>query len=97
MRGIRFGRAALTCALVLTLAAFATPALAQTGAVKGKVVDAQNKAVSDAKIVMVASATNRKFETKTDSKGEFRQIGLPPGEYTVTALHPPRVTRIRTL
>ena len=29
--------------------------------------------------------TGRKFETKTDKKGEFIQIGLPSGPYKVTA------------
>ena len=85
MRGIRIGRAAVISALVLSLCAWAAPAFAQSGQVKGKVTDAQNKAVADAKITLLAAETNRKLETKTDSKGEFRQVGLPPGNYTVTA------------
>lgn len=85
MRGIRIGRAAVIGALVLSLCAWAAPAFAQTGQVKGKVVDAENKALSDARITIVATETNRKYETKTDSKGEFRQVGLSPGNYTVTA------------
>ena len=32
-----------------------------------------------------AEATNRHFETKSDKKGEFQQIGLPPGNYSVSA------------
>ena len=28
---------------------------------------------------------NRKYEVKTNKKGEFIQIGLPPGNYKVTA------------
>jgi tetratricopeptide (TPR) repeat protein len=84
MKGFRIGRAGV-CALVLLLAAFAVPAFAQTGQLKGKVVDAQNKPVGDAKITMLAVETNRKMETKTSSNGEWRQIGLPPGNYTVTA------------
>ena len=31
------------------------------------------------------SGNNRHFETKTDKKGEFLQIGLAPGAYKVTA------------
>ena len=53
-----------------SLAAYAVPAAAQTGQIKGKVVDAQNKPVDGAKIVMEAVDTARKFETKSDSKGE---------------------------
>lgn len=85
MKGIRIGRAALVSALVLSLCAWAAPAFAQSGQVKGKVVDAQNKAVTDAKISIVATATNRKIDTKTDNKGEYRQVGLPPGDYVITA------------
>ncbi|HVL67230.1 MAG TPA: tetratricopeptide repeat protein [Vicinamibacterales bacterium] len=85
MTAIRIGRASIIGALVLALAAWAAPASAQSGQVKGKVVDAQNKPVSGAKITIVAVDTNQKLETKTDSRGEFRQIGLTPGNYTVTA------------
>ena len=81
----RLGRAATIGAMLLSLVAIAAPVTAQTGQLKGKVIDAQNKPVADAKIVMVATDTNRKYETKSDSKGEWRQIGLPPGSYTVTA------------
>jgi tetratricopeptide (TPR) repeat protein len=75
----------IPCALVLSLLAFAPPASGQTGQLKGKVVDGQNKPISGAKIIMHAVETNRKHETKTDNKGEWRQIGLAPGPYKVTA------------
>lgn len=81
----RIGRAAVIGTLVLALVAIATPALAQTGQLKGKVVDAQNSPVRDAKVTMLAVDTNRKYETKTDGQGDWRQIGLPPGMYSVTA------------
>ena len=85
MKALRIGRAGRVSVLVLSLVALAAPAFAQSGQLKGKVVDAQNKALSEARITMLAVETNRKYETKTDSKGEWRQIGLPPGPYTVTA------------
>ena len=85
MNASRISRVATIGALVLSLVALASPALAQGGTLRGKVVDDQNKPVNDAKITMVETGTNRKFETKTDSKGEWRQIGLQPGNYTVTA------------
>lgn len=72
-------------ALVLSILAIAAPALAQSGQLTGKVVDAKNNPLADAKITMLAVETNRKYETKTDRKGEWRQIGLTPGPYTVTA------------
>src|SRR5215211_2683227 len=84
MKPNRTGLAA-TCAFVLGLLVYATPAIAQSGQLKGKVVDAQNKPVADAKIIMEAAETSRKVETKSNGKGEYIQIGLPPGNYKVTA------------
>jgi tetratricopeptide (TPR) repeat protein len=85
MKASRISRVAIVGALVLSLVALAAPAFAQGGTLRGKVVDDQNKPVNGAKITMLDTGTNRKFETKTDSKGEWRQIGLSPGNYTVTA------------
>lgn len=85
MKVSRIGRAAVVSALVLSLVALAAPAFAQTGQLKGTVVDDQNKPVSRATIVMLAVDTNRKYETTSDKKGEWRQIGLPPGNYKITA------------
>jgi tetratricopeptide (TPR) repeat protein len=80
------GRSLVICALVLGLAAFATPAAAQTGQVKGKVVDADNKPV-DGAIVTIESLDggSRKFEVKTNGRGDYIQIGLQPGDYNITA------------
>ena len=78
-----FGRSLTICAVVLGLAAAAAPASAQTGGLKGKVVDAQNKPVDGATVTLVQNDTNSKFTLKS-KKGEFMQIGLPPGSYTVT-------------
>jgi tetratricopeptide (TPR) repeat protein len=36
-------------------------------------------------VTIDAEANNRHFETKSDKKGEFVQIGLPPGTYKVAA------------
>ena len=85
MTVFRISRATILGALVLSLMAWATPAMAQTGQLKGKVTNAQNTPIRDAKITMVAVDTNRKYETKSDGQGNWRQIGLPPGLYTVTA------------
>jgi tetratricopeptide (TPR) repeat protein len=69
-------------AVALTLSA---PAFAQS-VLRGVVLDAQGKPIEGATVVMEAQqASSRRLETKTDSKGEFQQIGLPPGVYKVTA------------
>src|SRR5258708_4181392 len=73
------------CAATLTLA-LVSPALAQsTGMVRGVVKDAAGKPVEGAKISIDADSNNRHFDTKSDKKGEFLQIGLAPGSYKVTA------------
>ena len=76
---------ALALALALVLAA---PAAAQTGMIRGKVVDAEGKPAPGVAIAIeFADGVTRKFEVKTDRRGEFIQIGLPPGNYKVTATH----------
>jgi Flp pilus assembly protein TadD len=70
------GVLALVAALV-----FAAPAFAQ-GIVKGKVVDEKGQPVTDAKVTIAGPARNA--ETKTNNRGEFVQVGLQSGRYTVT-------------
>lgn len=72
-------------AFLLGIALLAAPTFAQTGAVKGKVVDAKNQPVDGARVTIVSKDANRKFEVKTNKRGEFTQIGLSPGVYEVTA------------
>lgn len=80
----RWLTAAFVAAIVVTLAA---PASAQsTGMVKGKVVDGQSQAVDGAKITIeYLDGVNRKYDVKTNKRGEYIQIGLQPGNYRVTA------------
>lgn len=75
-------RGALALAVLLTVSA--VPALAQS-VVRGKVVDAQGKAVADATVLFEATDANRKTQTKTDKNGDFLQVGLSSGSYKVTA------------
>lgn len=72
-------------AAVLTLALGSTARAQSTGMVRGVVKDASGKPVDGAKINIDSDANNRHFETKSDKKGEFIQIGLAPGPYKVTA------------
>lgn len=75
----------VACAALFALA-IALPAAAQsTGMIRGVVKDAAGKTVEGAKINIDAEASNRHFDTKSDRKGEFVQIGLPPGAYKVSA------------
>ena len=64
---------------------FALPAAAQ-GMIQGTVVDAQGQPVEGAKITIEQTeGVTRKFETKSDKKGAFIQIGLQSAPYKVTA------------
>ena len=71
-------------AFVLGLLAVSATGYAQTGRIKGKVLDAENKPVEGAIILMESKEFNRKISTKTDKRGEYTQF-LAPGQYTVTA------------
>jgi tetratricopeptide (TPR) repeat protein len=60
-------------------------ASAQTGAARGKVVDDQGQPVEGAKVELdYKGGVTRKFETKTNKKGEFTQVGLQSGMYEIT-------------
>ena len=75
----------MACAALVAMA-IALPAAAQsTGMVRGVVKDAAGKTVEGAKVIVEAEGNNRRFETKSDKKGEFVQIGLAPGPYKVSA------------
>src|SRR5437762_6199454 len=76
----------LTASVAVMALTIALPASAQsTGMVRGAVKDAAGKPVEGAKIIIDAEGSNRHFETKSDKKGEFIQIGLAPGPYKVSA------------
>lgn len=85
MTGATIRRTLMTCAMAIGLAIVAAPASAQTGQVKGKVVDAKGEPVEGAKISLLNQQTNRTLETKTNKKGEYIQVGLSPGKYRLTA------------
>ena len=77
--------AVIAAALVFGLA---PAALAQTGMLKGRVTDGEGKALQDVPVVIeFADGVTRKFEVKTDRRGDFIQIGLAPGNYRVTVTH----------
>jgi tetratricopeptide (TPR) repeat protein len=86
VRGLNGRHGWMTACAALFALALTTPASAQsTGLVRGEVKDATGKPVEGAKVTIDAEATNRHFETKSDKKGQFQQIGLPPGNYRISA------------
>ncbi|HEY3382252.1 MAG TPA: tetratricopeptide repeat protein [Vicinamibacterales bacterium] len=88
MLPVHSGRRALLVALAVLVAfAMASPGSAQsTGMVKGKIIDGQNQPVEGAKVTIdYKDGISRSYTVKSNKKGEFTQIGLPPGNYKVTA------------
>jgi tetratricopeptide (TPR) repeat protein len=80
--GMQTRRLALAAIAVL---ATALPVAAQ-GIIQGTVKDDKGQPVDGAKIVIEQTeGVTRHFETKTNKKGEFIQIGLPSANYKVTA------------
>ena len=80
----RFSRRLVSAVALLTVLAFAAPALAQTGGLRGRSPTTRARPVEAATIKIVGKNTARKAEVKTNKKGEYIQIGLFAGDYKVT-------------
>ena len=78
-------RALMGAGVALCLLSAAMPARAQTGTARGKVVDEKGEGVAEVKVsVDYQGDVKRHFETKSNKKGEFTQVGLQPGVYRFT-------------
>lgn len=76
----------LVLVLVALLAAWSVPAVfAQaTGSVKGICKDQQGNPIAGATVTWFSPETGRKYELKTNKKGEYFSLGIAPAQYTVT-------------
>lgn len=74
--------------ILMALAALlisASMASAQTGGVRGKILDDAGKPLEGVAVKMeFQGGMNLAFDTKTNKKGEFMQIGLRPGNWKFT-------------
>jgi tetratricopeptide (TPR) repeat protein len=76
----------LLIVVVGTALAVAPSAAAQTsGTVRGQVVDANGQPVEGATVTITGEATGRKYQSRTNRRGEFIQIGLTVGPYVLIA------------
>jgi tetratricopeptide (TPR) repeat protein len=83
---IRFSVSTLVVGvLALVLTGMAAPASAQTGGVRGKIVDESGKPMDGVTVVLDSPEGLGTVTLKTNSKGEFFSIGMRPGDYTVKA------------
>jgi len=88
MGSVLTGRRAIMLAIVASAAVIlASPISAQTtGTIRGTVVDVKGQPADAVKITIeYKEGMTKKYEVKTNKRGEFIQIGLTPGQYKVTA------------
>ncbi len=71
----------ILAALVLTL--LASSAVAQTGALQGKVIDANGEGVRDAMIYIERIGVRGNYKVKSRKNGNYFHAGLPLGKYNV--------------
>src|SRR5215831_5069301 len=53
------------------------------GSISGRVTDPSHSVIADAKVTAVNIGTNFRYETATNSSGEFYLTNLPPGSYNL--------------
>lgn len=71
---------------VSALVLMAGPVLAQAGGqIRGVVTDEKGEPVEGATVIIVKIDSSRRFEVKTNKRGEFLQIGLSSGPHRVSA------------
>src|SRR5581483_10235986 len=69
---------------VLVAALCVPPVFAQaTGTVKGVCKDVDGQPIADAVVTYTSTETGRKYQLKTNKKGEFFSLGVAPGKYNV--------------
>ena len=70
--------------LVLVVGLCAPPVFAQAmGSVKGVCKDVEGKPIAQAQVEWVGVETGRKYQLKTNNKGEYFSLGVSPGKYNV--------------
>ena len=75
--------------LMLVAGLGASPAFAQeTASVKGVCKDVEGKPITGAVVEWASLETGRKYDLKTNNKGEYFSLGISPGHYKVTLLGP---------
>jgi tetratricopeptide (TPR) repeat protein len=76
----------LMVVMVLAVAALCvSPVFAQaTGSVKGSCKDLDGKPIAGANLEWVNADNGRKYNLKTNGKGEYFSLGIEPGKYKVT-------------
>ena len=74
-------RTCLTAALLVTL--LASSAIAQTGSLRGKVIDETGQGIRDAMVFIERIGVRGNYKVKTNKRGNYFHAGLPLGDYNV--------------
>jgi tetratricopeptide (TPR) repeat protein len=97
----RMIRAALVTIVALGLSVLASPAFAQMGSLKGRVVDADGKPVPDVEVVLdYIGDMKRQLKVRTNKNGEWIRAGVPAtggGSWTISASKGDLVGRIQNV
>jgi tetratricopeptide (TPR) repeat protein len=73
--------------LVLVVGLCSPPVSAQAlGSVKGVCRDMEGKPITQAQLEWTGVETGRKYQLKTNNKGEYFSLGIAPGKYKVTLI-----------
>lgn len=76
----------IAAALLVTFVSLTTPAEAQTGTARGRVVNTHGNGVAEATVRMeLQGGMTRTYELTTNKNGEYIQVGLTPGAYRFIA------------
>ena len=70
--------------LALSLGLFSTTAVAQTGSVRGKVIDANGQGVQGGMVYIERQGVRGNYKVKTNKRGNYFHAGLPLGNYVVS-------------
>ena len=66
------------------IAALAAPTLAQTGIIRGTVLDNEGRPLRGAVVLIERTDMSQHFQAETDSDGEYFLTGVPGGYYRLT-------------
>ncbi len=67
------------CAVVLAWVMAPLRAQSTYASLTGRITDPSNALIADAKIAAISAGTNRRYESTTNSSGEYYLANLPPG------------------
>jgi TonB family protein len=74
--------------LALSVSVAGLRAQSQFYSLSGAVVDPTSRVLPDTTLVLTNTASNAKYEVRSDASGRFEFVGLPPGTYSLTASSP---------